>query len=171
MIYLVLITDTSWNRNFNKAETGAEEVRGCFEDLYERFPGQVHTTLVALGVSGPTGFEDLLNAVIGVTHEELSDGAAVAEKVGVYVMPTYPRTHPAHRAGLRRSDMSNRTTSTDTLTLPKPTGGWSSTYDFGAGDWWSRRPTAGPPQGIGARHGPAPAAGRPALKLEREGGR
>ncbi|HOT00716.1 MAG TPA: hypothetical protein PLY66_06890, partial [Acidobacteriota bacterium] len=85
MIYLVLITDTSWNRSFNRSETGAEEVRGYFEDLYERFPGQVHTTLVALGVAAPTGFEDLLNAVIGVTHEELSDSAAVAEKVGVYV--------------------------------------------------------------------------------------
>jgi hypothetical protein len=85
MIYLVLITDTSWNRSFNRSETGADEVRGYFEDLYERFPGQVHTTLVALGVSAPTGFEDLLNAVIGVTHEELSDSAAVAEKVGVYV--------------------------------------------------------------------------------------
>jgi hypothetical protein len=85
MIYLVLITDTSWNRSFNRSESGAEEVRGYFEDLYDRFPGSVHTTLVALGVAGETGFEDLLSAVIGVSHQELADSAAVAEKIGVYV--------------------------------------------------------------------------------------
>ncbi len=66
--------------------------------------------------------------------------------------------------------MSNRTTSTDTLTLPKPTGGWSSTYDFGAGDWWSRRPA------VDRRKALAPVMDQlrrldvQRLKLEREGG-
>ncbi|MDY6988906.1 MAG: hypothetical protein SWQ30_12720 [Thermodesulfobacteriota bacterium] len=85
MIYLILLSDTEWNRSFDTEKDGEEEVYAYFESAYEALPGKLHTTLVALGVSEETGFEDLLDKVITVSSEELEDYAAVAEKIGVYV--------------------------------------------------------------------------------------
>ena len=85
MVYLCLISDTAWNRSFHTERGGEEEVRSYFRMAYEEFPGKLHTTLVALGVSGETGFEEALDAVITVSDKELKDHAAVAEKIGVYV--------------------------------------------------------------------------------------
>jgi len=84
-IYLVLLTDTAWNRSFRTEQSGAEEVRAFFEKAGETYPGRLHSTMVALGVSGVTGLEDLLDAVIRVPEEDLEDFAALAEKIAVYV--------------------------------------------------------------------------------------
>ena len=85
MIYLILISDCEWNRSFQTERSGREEVRIVFEDAYANMQGRLHTTLVALGVAGETGFEDLLNRVIAVPDEKLSDYAGVAAQIGVYV--------------------------------------------------------------------------------------
>ena len=85
MIYLVVISDTKWNRSFNTPQTGQEEVREFFEHSYKELQGKINTTLVALGVSGNTGFEDLLDYVIMVTNQELRDSHAMARKVGMHV--------------------------------------------------------------------------------------
>jgi hypothetical protein len=85
MVYLILISDTEWNRSFQTGKDGKEEVYSYFKTAYEEFSGKLHTTLVALGVSGETGFEDMLDKVIAVSDDELGDYVAVAEKIGVYV--------------------------------------------------------------------------------------
>lgn len=84
-IYLILITDCAWNTSFNVGKSGKEEVQACFHSAYERFGDKLHTTLVALGVSGETGFEDLLDKVITVSQGELTNPSAVAGKIGLYV--------------------------------------------------------------------------------------
>lgn len=85
MVYLILISDTRWNRCLLVGKSGREEVQETFLDAYRDFGGKLHTTLVALGVAGDTGFEGLLEKVIPVSEEELTDHASVAEKIGVYV--------------------------------------------------------------------------------------
>jgi len=85
MIYLILITDCEWNVSFNKGKKGREEVRALFESVYAQAEGKLHTTMVALGVKKETSFEDLLDKVIVVPEEKLTDCAAVAEQIGVYV--------------------------------------------------------------------------------------
>ena len=71
MIYLIVISDTAWNRSFDNEKSGFEEVRSYFENVYDEMGDKLHTTLVALGVSTETGFEDLLDRVIAVSSEEL----------------------------------------------------------------------------------------------------
>jgi hypothetical protein len=85
MIYLILLTDTVWNRSFNTPKTGYEEVSAYFHKAYDEFAGKLHTTLVALGVSKKTGLEDILDAVITVSKEDLNNYSEVAEKIGAYV--------------------------------------------------------------------------------------
>ena len=85
MIYLILITDTAWNRSFYTEEDGEEEVCACFQGMYEKLSGKLHTTLVAVGISGDTALEEHVDTVISVPDDELKDYAAVAEKIGVYV--------------------------------------------------------------------------------------
>ncbi|MBE9545417.1 MAG: hypothetical protein IMF02_13040, partial [Proteobacteria bacterium] len=85
MIYMIVISDTAWNRSFNIEKSGFEEVRCIFENAYDEMEGKLHATLVALGISGETGFEDLLDRVITVSSEELQNYSIVAEKIGVYV--------------------------------------------------------------------------------------
>lgn len=85
MVYLILISDTQWNRSFQTEKSGREEVEAYFQNAYPRFAGRLHATLVALGVEGATGFEQLLDKVITVTQAELGQAAAVAEKIAVYV--------------------------------------------------------------------------------------
>jgi hypothetical protein len=84
-IYLILLTDCAWNTSFNIGKSGKEEVYSYFQSAYERFGDKLHTTLVALGVSGQTGFEDLLYKVITVSNDELKNPSAVAGKIGLYV--------------------------------------------------------------------------------------
>jgi hypothetical protein len=85
MIYLILITDCEWNVSFNRGKSGREEVRALFESVYQQAEGKLHTTMVALGVKKETSFEDLLDKVIVVPEEKLTDAAAVTEQIGVYV--------------------------------------------------------------------------------------
>jgi hypothetical protein len=85
MVYLILLTDTKWNRCLHTGVTGAEEVQETFIGAYRDFGGRLHATLVALGVPGVTGFEGLLEKVIVVPEAELTDPAAVAGKIGLYV--------------------------------------------------------------------------------------
>lgn len=85
MIYLILISDCAWNRSFHTQRTGKEEVYGLFEAASEEFLGRLHTTLVALGVQGETGFETLLDKVILVPESKLCNPSAVAEEIGLYV--------------------------------------------------------------------------------------
>ena len=85
MIYVILISDCEWNRSFNAGESGAEEVRAVLEEAYRRWTNRLDVTLVALGVQGETGFEDLVNKVVTVPDDRLNDCAAVAGQIGVYV--------------------------------------------------------------------------------------
>lgn len=85
MIYLVVISDCQWNQSFHMDLTGHQEVLSLFEHAVQDLPGRLHTTLVALGVSGPTGFESVLDAVIPVSARDLDDAAKVASRVGLYV--------------------------------------------------------------------------------------
>jgi hypothetical protein len=85
MIYLVLITDCAWNQSFRSSKNGKQEVYSLMENLTAQLKSKLHTTLVALGVSGATGFENLLDKVININRTELTDPVAVAEKIGLYV--------------------------------------------------------------------------------------
>ncbi len=85
MIYMIVISDTAWNRSFSTKKNGFEEVRSFFEIAHDEMKGKLHTTLVALGVSQKTGFEDLLDRIITVSDEELKNYSFIAEKIGVYV--------------------------------------------------------------------------------------
>lgn len=85
MVYLILLSDCAWNRSFNTEKSGKDEVHAYFERAYEDFNKKLHVTLVALGVSGKTGFENFLDNVIAVSADELTDFSAVAKKIGVYV--------------------------------------------------------------------------------------
>ncbi len=84
-IYLILLTDCAWNTSFSIGKSGKEEVLSFFQGAYERFGDKLHTTLVALGVTGETGFESLLDKVITVSNDELKDPSTVAAKIGLYV--------------------------------------------------------------------------------------
>lgn len=85
MIYLILITDCQWNKCLPGERSGKEEVRVVFENIYEKSAENLHATLVALGSSGQTGFEDLVDKVIAVPESKLADYAGMAEEIGVYV--------------------------------------------------------------------------------------
>lgn len=93
MIYLILITDCKWNKSFNTEKTGMEEVHLCFKKAYEDFSDKLHTTLVALGARGITGFENILDKVITVSEDQLSDYTEVAGKIGLYVASCIKERH------------------------------------------------------------------------------
>lgn len=84
-IYMVLITDCGWCNSFNIGKSAKEEVFAYFQSAYMDLGDRLHATLVALEVSGQTGFENLLDKVIPVTSAELNDPVAVAGKIGLYV--------------------------------------------------------------------------------------
>ena len=85
MIYLILLSDCAWNMSFRTRKTGKEEVYAFFETVYQEKAMKLHTTLVALGVTGATGFETLLDRVLLVNEGQLTDPAAVAGQIGTYV--------------------------------------------------------------------------------------
>ncbi len=84
-IYTVLITDCGWCSSFNTGKSARDEVLGYFRTAYGELGDRLHATLVALEVSGATGFEDVLDKVIPVSSAELKDPVAVAGKIGLYV--------------------------------------------------------------------------------------
>jgi hypothetical protein len=84
-IYLIVITDLAFNVSFHAGKTGAEEVAALFETLYDELGKRLNSTLVALGVSGPTGLEKRLDKVIRVSPAQLQDPSAVAHEIALYV--------------------------------------------------------------------------------------
>lgn len=85
MVYLVLISDTAWNRSFPQAAmSGAQEVEHVLKGFYNG-PAKLHTTLVGVGVEGMTGFERIVDKVLLVSQNELADYVAVANRIGTYV--------------------------------------------------------------------------------------
>jgi hypothetical protein len=85
MIYMVVISDTAWNRSFNTEKGGFEEVCAFFETAQDETGKKLHTTLVALGKTVDTGLEHVLDKIITISNEELKNYSSVAEKIGVYV--------------------------------------------------------------------------------------
>jgi hypothetical protein len=85
IVYLVLISDCAWNRSFNTEMNGQEEVYNYIQWAYEEFGDKLHTTLVALGVERETGFENLLDKVIRISQQELTDHVAVADRISSFV--------------------------------------------------------------------------------------
>jgi hypothetical protein len=84
MIYFILITDCLWNRSLDGYQSGEEEVYSFFENLYQDANRRVHTTLVALA-NPSKKIEKLLDKVIFVPSDQLTDYARVATKIGTYV--------------------------------------------------------------------------------------
>ena len=93
MTYMILLTDCEWNRSFGPEKSGQEEVRAVLEKAYEDLAGKIHVTLVALGVDNETGFEDLVDKVLTVPGSKMSDYAALAEQIGVYVASCMKERH------------------------------------------------------------------------------
>jgi hypothetical protein len=97
MVYLVLITDCAWNRSFNTEMSGQEEVYSYLEWAYNEFGDKLHTTLVALGVENETGFENLLDKVIKISQQELTDHVAVADRISSFVATCIREQRRHHR--------------------------------------------------------------------------
>jgi len=85
MIYLILISDCKWNSSFMESDGGEAEMRHLLESRSDKLGDRLHTTLVALGVEGETGLDDLVNRTICVSNDEMTDHAAVANRIGAYV--------------------------------------------------------------------------------------
>lgn len=85
VIYLILITDCAWNRSLRTEMSGREEVYNYFQAVYQDLEDKLHTTMVALGVENETGFEDLLDNVIKISQQELTDYVAAADRITSFV--------------------------------------------------------------------------------------
>ena len=86
MIYLILITDCCWNRSFSDLNlSGYEEMEAFLSSIYSDLGSKLHITLVALAADNDDCFDDLLDKVIHVAEERLSDPDAVAGEIGIYV--------------------------------------------------------------------------------------
>jgi len=96
-VYLVLITDCAWNQSFRMGMSGQEEVYKYFEWAYDEFGDKLHTTLVALGVENETGFEYLLDKVIKISRQELTDYVAVANRISGFVATCIKEQRRHHR--------------------------------------------------------------------------
>lgn len=93
-IYAVIITDCAWNKSFHEiSKNGRDEVGEVLQAFYDQMESRLHVTLVALGVEGETGFEDMLDRVIPVNSAELSDVTTVAERIGTYVATCIRERH------------------------------------------------------------------------------
>jgi hypothetical protein len=94
MVYLILLTDTAWNRSFNTSKDGKQEMLDLLQTAYDESSGKLHVTLVALGLTQPdTGFENIVDKVLTVSNEQLTDYAGVAQKIAVYVASTMKERH------------------------------------------------------------------------------
>jgi len=54
---------------------------------------KLHTTLIAVCVRGETGLETLVDRIITIPHEELTDYVAVASRIGLYVASCMRERH------------------------------------------------------------------------------
>ena len=84
-IYFIHITDCAWNRSFNAGISGAQEVRFLYEKWLHEFGAKLDITLVALGINGKTGLEDLAQKVIPFSKDQLKDYEAVSREIALYV--------------------------------------------------------------------------------------
>jgi hypothetical protein len=98
MIYLILISDTAWNRCSQRANSGEEEMVTLFSAAAEEFSGRLHTTLVALGVTKECGLETLVDRMVTVSPDELKNPSVVASSIGTMVASCMRE----RRKGLRR---------------------------------------------------------------------
>ncbi|NKB35371.1 MAG: hypothetical protein GKR91_19910 [Pseudomonadales bacterium] len=86
MIYLILITDTMWNKSFHASNmTSLDEVKATFESAKSQLGSRFHSTLVSLGRPANAEMDGVVDKTIAVTSDDLTDPAAVAEKIGLYV--------------------------------------------------------------------------------------
>ena len=93
MIYQILLSDCAWNACLRLGKSGREEVQAFFETVYQESSGKLHTTLVALGVKGETGFETLLDRVLVVNDAQLTDPVGLAGQIGAYVASCLRERH------------------------------------------------------------------------------
>ena len=84
-IYLVLISDCAWNRSQRTKLEGKDEMRALLTAKRDELGQRLHCSLVALGVAGTTGIDDLPDQVVKVSKGDLDDVGAVARKVGLMV--------------------------------------------------------------------------------------
>jgi len=85
MIYFILMTDCAWNQSFRTGLSGKQEVEVVLQQLNAEMKDKLHTTLVALGHKESTGFENIVQKVITLSTEELTDYVTVAAKISLYV--------------------------------------------------------------------------------------
>jgi len=85
MVYLILISDCSWNRSFNQGLTGAEEIQASLTGFSTQTNDKLDTTLVALAKKGDTGLENYTDRIIHVSDDELTDYSRVAQNIGTHV--------------------------------------------------------------------------------------
>jgi hypothetical protein len=84
-IYWMVISDTAWNQCFESSESAEDEVRAVFETAYGALGDKLNISLVGLGVEEETGFEDLLDTDIRLSHEDIEDIEKIAAKLGRFV--------------------------------------------------------------------------------------
>lgn len=85
-VYLVLISDCSWNRCFHTLEKSPEqEVASVLGGFQERLQNRLHITLVALGNPNQEVLDSIIDKKLVVTRTELEQPAEVAKKTSDYV--------------------------------------------------------------------------------------
>jgi hypothetical protein len=89
MVYMILLTDTAWNKSFkDSAMSPEEEVYTVLADAYEDFGDKLNITLVALGVSEQKNIgmiENIVDYTVKVPSEQLVNYDSVADKISAYV--------------------------------------------------------------------------------------
>lgn len=83
-IYLIHLTDCKWNKSFNNGKSGQEEVQQVIRNWRENIQ-HLHITTVALGVSGQTGIDSLVDKTIRLNDSDLFDDLRVVSKISRYV--------------------------------------------------------------------------------------
>lgn len=84
-VFLILISDTRWNRCLGGRRDGRLEMLDCVRTLKQRLGDKLHITLVALQQSGLSGFDEVVDAVVPVSRQELKSPPDVAQRIASYV--------------------------------------------------------------------------------------
>ncbi len=85
-IYLVVISDCSWNQSFPELKkSGEEEVVELLKARKKALKGQLHVTLVSLESKVQPVVADTVDKVVAVSREDLENPEAVAGHIGGYV--------------------------------------------------------------------------------------
>ena len=111
MTYLILVSDCKWNRSFRSSGGGREEVRALLSSADSEFDGRLHTTLVALGGEENVDIDDLVNHVIPVSNDDVTNPSAVAERISSYVSACmHENRHPEAEDERKRRKPNRRNT-------------------------------------------------------------